>query len=66
MAERNRHKKPIEVMSREDREYLQRELSSLKPKNERLRRMIEAASQNVDEGVTPMTSKEIYEYLGRK
>ena len=66
MAEINRRKKPVESVSRADREYLQRELSALKPKNERLKRMIEAALQNIDEGVTPMTSEEIYEYLGRK
>ncbi len=66
MAESNRRKKPVASISRADREYLQRELLALNPKNERLKRMIEAALQNVDEGVTPMTSEEIYEYLGRK
>ena len=66
MAEINRQKRTEASLSRAEREYLQQELLGLKPKNERLKRMIEAALQNIDEGVKPMTSEEIYEYLGRK
>ena len=66
MAEINRRKRSVETVSRAEREYLQRELLALTPRNDRLKRMIEAALQNIDEGVKPMTSEEIYEYLGRK